>query len=32
LIAIEDEPGDTIDDPIELDPEDGSQDRPYELD
>ena len=32
LIAIEDVPGDTIDDPIDLDPEDGSQDRPYELD
>ncbi|EEA22108.1 hypothetical protein PMAA_058880 [Talaromyces marneffei ATCC 18224] len=32
LIAIEDEPGDTIDEPIELDLEDGSQDNPYELD
>ncbi|KUL83276.1 hypothetical protein ZTR_09129 [Talaromyces verruculosus] len=32
VIAIEDAPGDTEEDPIDLDPEDGSQENPYELD
>lgn len=32
LVLIEDGPGDSQDDPIDLDPENGSQGNPYELD